>query len=322
MVAEVQHSGLKQFPIMTFSIVMGLSGFVIMLEKASFLFGFPDFLWLFFLLLDALVFAGVMTAYALKAGWHPEEVASESRHPVKMNFLPTIPISFLLLSIAFYNEINPFLAFAFWWIGMLGQLASLLFVVPHWIRHPFKIEHLNPAWFIPIVGTLLVPIVGVDAAPPAISIFFFFTGLFFWPVLLSIVLYRLIFHEPPAERFVPTLFILVAPPAVALIAYFRITGVVDFAAYGLHALALLFLLVLLALARHFLQVRRFYLSWWAYVFPLDAFTIASMLIYEVNRSYLFAVLSLSGLAIATAVFAWVGWESLRQARRGSLLVEN
>lgn len=312
---------LKTFPVMLFAIVMGLAGLVIVYEKATFLFDVPSVVWLSLLLLTSALFGVILVSYVLKAARFPEAVAEEARHPVKVNFLSTIPISFLLVSIVFFNEVNPFLAFSFWWVGMLGQLAAVLFVFPRWIRHAFRIEHLNPAWFIPIVGTILVPVVGVDAAPLFVSVFFFSVGAFFWVVFISIVMYRLIFHEPPAERFVPTLFILIAPPAVGLIAYFRITGVVDLPGYGLYSLGLFFLMVLLTMVRHF-RLSRFYISWWAYTFPLDAFTISSMLLYEVTREPLFAVLSIVGMTLATLVVGVVGWATVRQAMAGTLFDEN
>lgn len=311
---------LKPFPVMLFAVVMGLSGLVVAYEKANFLFGFPNALWVSLMALTGLVFAVVLVSYLLKLGWYPEEVLAEARHPVKSNFLSTIPISFLLLSITLFNELNPFLSFAMWWVGMVGQLLAVLYIFPRWIRHPFKIESLNPAWFIPIVGTILVPIVGVDAAPMFVSVFFFSIGMFLWVVFISIVMYRLIFHDPPAERFVPTLFILIAPPAVGLIAYFRITDLVDMSVYIMYSLALFFALVLLSMAFHF-KLKRFYLSWWAYTFPLDALTIASMLLYEVTREPLFAVFSIVALVLATAVVGLVGGVTVQQALQHRLFEE-
>ena len=43
-------------------------------------------------------------------------------------------------------------------------------------------------------------------------------------ILLTIIFYRVLFHHPIDERLMPTLFILIAPPAVGFIAYTRLTG--------------------------------------------------------------------------------------------------
>jgi len=154
-----------------------------------------------------------------------------------------------------------------------------------------------------------------------VPIFFFAVGMFFWLVFFTIVLYRLIFHAPLQKKFVPTLFIFIAPPAVALIAYFRISGDVDLFAYVLYSLALFFLIVLLSMGRHF-HMPRFFISWWAYTFPLAAFTIASMLLYEVTRESAFELLSIGGLALATLVIGYISFVTLQQAWRRTLLVED
>lgn len=311
----------KPFPIMLFAVVMGLAGLTIAVEKAAPLFGLPHWTYGVLLGLVSALFALILLLYALKIANFPDAVRAELHHPVKLNFFSTIPISFLLVSIAFYNEVNPLLGILFWYVGTPLQFVMLLFVFSRWIRHDFDLATANPAWFIPIVGTLLVPVVGVDVAPPFVSIFFFSIGLFFWLAMFSIIFYRLIFHAQLHQRFVPTLFIFIAPPAVALIAYFRITGVVDLFAYVLYSLALFFLLVLLSMGPHF-RLPRFFLSWWAYTFPLAAVTIASTLLYEVGRDPVFGWLAGLCLALATFVVGYVSFATLREVRRGTLFAED
>lgn len=67
-----------------------------------------------------------------------------------------------------------------------------------------------------IVGSIIIPIAGVKHGFVELSWFFFSVGLIFWLILLVIVLYRMFFHAPIAEKLMPTLFILFAPPAIGL----------------------------------------------------------------------------------------------------------
>ena len=63
-------------------------------------------------------------------------------------------------------------------------------------------------------------------------------------VLLTIVMYRLFFHEPLPLRLTPTLFILLAPPSVGCVAWMNLTGEVDaFARILLHTALFLALLL-------------------------------------------------------------------------------
>jgi tellurite resistance protein len=46
--------------------------------------------------------------------------------------------------------------------------------------------------------------------------------------LFAIILNRIIFHNQFAPKFMPTLFILIAPPAIGFISYIKLTGSLDF----------------------------------------------------------------------------------------------
>ncbi|HNF90288.1 MAG TPA: C4-dicarboxylate ABC transporter, partial [Thiobacillaceae bacterium] len=132
--------------------------------------------------------------------------------------------------------------------------------------------------------------------------FFLSIGLVFWLPLLTIILYRVIFHGSLPERLMPTLFILIAPPAVGFLAYLKLTGEVDAFAHVLYHAALFFTLLLFAQLRWFTRLK-FFLSWWAYSFPLTAITVATLVMFE--HSGVVAYLRLAGilLGVATVVIA-------------------
>ena len=82
---------------------------------------------------------------------------------MKLAFVPTISISLLLLAIAAMHQ-APALSKGLWVAGTVLHAGLTLYVMSSWIRHDkFEITHLNPAWFIPVVGNILVPIAGVTA---------------------------------------------------------------------------------------------------------------------------------------------------------------
>ncbi len=313
-------SWLQRFPIMMFSIVMGLSGLVIVYEKVSFLFGLspvPQILLLVFTGALFLLLAGI---FSVKLVRYPDSVIAEFRHPVKVSFFSAIPISILLLSIALYNDLSPLLGIVLWYIGVPVLTVMLLFVFSRWIRLDFDIIHANPAWFIPIVGTILVPVVGVDVAPRLVSVAYFGIGFFFWISFFAIKFYRIVFHKQMAQRFVPTLFIFMAPPAVGFVAYFRITGTLDMFGYELYGITLFFFALFVAMFRHFVMPK-FFISWWAFTFPLDAVAIATLLIYEVTRSPAFMVLSVFFTVVATLAVGAISLTTLAQFKSGALLDE-
>ncbi len=172
----------------------------------------------------------------------------------------------------------PAISFWLWAFGTVLHLAITLYVVSSWMHHTrYEIKHLNPAWFIPAVGNILVPIAGVHHAPADISWPFFSVKIFFWPVLSAIILQRLIFNPVLPERLMPTLFILIAPPAVGLLSWYNLTDKVDAVGRMLYFVALFFTVLLASQLRYFVRLK-FFLSWWAYSFPLAAITIATMVV--------------------------------------------
>jgi tellurite resistance protein len=282
---------LQHFPISFFAVVMGLAGLSIATHRVELHLGMAAFASLAIAAAAALVFVTVAAIYATKLVRHPKAVLADWHHPVRLSFFPTVSISLLLLSLIVLTAL-PSVALVLWGIGTALHLYATLVIVSAWIGpRPFEPPQLNPVWFIPAVGNILVPLAGVPLGFVEIGWLFFATGLTFWIVLMTLVFNRLIFHHPLPERLLPTLMILVAPPAVAFLSYLRLTGggLDPFARILFYAAIFLFLLVAMQ-ARRLVRLP-FALSWWAYSFPLAALTTATA-VYA----------AAAGSTILTAVF--------------------
>jgi len=310
---------IKHFPIPFFAVVMGLSGLAIAYQKAHHLFGFPKIVYELLMFSAAFAFIVIAILYLLKTFLFFDEVKADFFHPIRINFFAAISISLLLLSISFYFY-YPLVAMVFWAFGTLIHLFMTFYVVSFWIRHNFEIVHTNPAWFIPIVGNVLVPVVGVDFLPKEVSLYFFSVGMFFWLVLGTIIFYRIVFHHQLPQKFIPTLFIFIAPPAVGFVAYMRIYGAFDFTATVLLNMALFFTVLLLFMWRSFLGLK-FFISWWAFTFPLDAVAIAFMTAYQISGSLFYAAFGCLFLAIATLVVGYVAVITIINIRKKEICIE-
>ena len=301
---------LQFLPVSFFSMVMGLSGLSIALQQADALRAGLGGAGAIVGLLSAALFLLLCGLYAAKLARHPAAVREELSHPVKMSFGAAFTVSLVLLSISFQGA-APGLSWWLWVVGSVLHLAFTLYVLNTWIHQPgFEIHHISPAWFIPVVGNILVPVAGVAHGAQEISWFYFSIGLLFWIVLFTIIVYRMIFHNPLPEKLLPTLFILIAPPAVGFIAYVRLTGGIDAFANVLYYGALVLTLLLFMQLPRFLRLP-FFLSWWAYSFPLAAMTIATLIMYRHTGFAFFAGLAglllvllcliILGLVVRTAV---------------------
>jgi len=316
---ELTKRSLEHFPVQLFAVVMGLSGLSIVFAKAYHLIDMPYWIYGTLLFVDTVLFLGIFTLYIFKWLLYPEAVKKEFYHPIKSSFMATISISFLLVSIAYY-DFAPTISILFWYIGTPLQLAFTLIIIRYWIHNDLKVIHSNPAWFIPIVGNVLVPVVGVEAAPVWVSLFFFALGLFFWVVLFSIMMYRIVFHHPLAKKLVPTLFILIAPPAVGFVSYFRITnGSIDMLSSSLYFIALFTLFLLLFMLRMF-DTKQFYISWWAYAFPLAAITIATLLMHMALGTTITYLGSIALIALTTIVIGFVTHRTLKECQAEKICI--
>ncbi|KRQ87151.1 hypothetical protein ABG79_00949 [Caloramator mitchellensis] len=277
----MKDSRIKNFPISFFSVIMGLAGYTIATQKTESLFNLFK-LSNYIAYTNLTLFIIISALYIIKTAVFSNEVKYDLNHPVKMAFVPTISIAMLLLSISFL-EISSNISRVLFFIGAPLHLILSLITITKWIQHPkFQIQHFNPAWFVPILGNLLVPIAGVKFINKEILWFFFSIGIVFWVPFLSILLYRVIFHNNLSEKLMPTLFILLAPPSVAFVSYMKLVENIDNFAKVLYSFALFTLLLIVFQYNLFTKIK-FYLSWWAYIFPLSSFSIASYLVFSKTK---------------------------------------
>ncbi|MEA3274846.1 MAG: SLAC1 anion channel family protein [Pseudomonadota bacterium] len=291
---------LKFFPVSFFSMIMGLTGLSIAWHNAETAYGMTLKMSGALLALAAVLFVVLSALYVNKLLRFRDAVIKELAHPIQLNFFPTISISLLLLGIAALNH-WPGAAGVLWVLGTALHLLFTLYVMGVWIHHEhFEIHHINPAWFIPVVGNVLVPIAGVPLGFQEVSWFFFSIGMLFWLVLFAIIMYRVLFHHPLPERLMPTFFILIAPPAVGFVAYMQLTGELDPFARILYYSGLFLTLLLITQVGRFVRLE-FYLSWWAYSFPLAAITVASLIMFQQTRLVGFAAIGWALLTLVTLV---------------------
>jgi tellurite resistance protein len=288
---HIAHSRLEHMPISLFATVMGMAGLTIATQKAESLWHWDNTISMTLLAISVLIYTLLFVAYSIKTIKYPTATLQEFKHPIRMSFFPAVSIGLLLLSIPVVG-MNADIAFWMWSIGSVVQMLFTLIILSHWIHHDqLQIQHSTPAWFIPVVGNILIPITGVELGYQEISWFFFSVGIIMWLPLQAILLNRFFFHPMMPVKLLPTLFILIAPPAVGFISWLKLhNGVIDDEARLLYYFALFLTMLMTTQLRHFAKVE-FALPWWAYSFPVAAITIATMIMQEKIGGEFFAILS-------------------------------
>jgi len=323
--AELEHAQfvgsnwLMHVPIPLFALVMGTAGLGITWRKAHQVLGVPAIVGEIVLAVAAISFVAIALLYLTKWITHPAEVRTEFNHPVRSSFFPAFSISLLLLSLGAIPYSHD-LTLGLWATGTTLHLLLTLRLLGRWIVHNQQINHSNPAWFIPVVGNVLVPLPGVHLGFTEISWFFFSIGIVFWVLLFTIVFYRIVFHDQLPAKFIPTLFILIAPPAIGFLSYVLLNGgVVDGFARVLVYVALFITLLNFSLARQYMRVP-FFVSWWAYTFPMAAVSVATMEFHHLNGYDEMSIICWTLLTVTTIVIVSVFLRTLMALVQGKLFV--
>lgn len=287
---NVDLGRLKNFPISFLAICLGLIGFTLAWQKAEHILHLPFAISNYLLYITLSLIAVIFSLYLAKMIKYPKEVKKEFNHPIKLNFYPIIAKLFLITSLI-YLAINVVVSKYLWWEGVIVQSIFTIIIMSAWIKHEkFQIHHINPSWFIPVVGTIIIPIAGVKHFSSELSWFFFSIGFFWWLILTTIVFNRIIFHPPISQKLIPTLAILFAPPIIGFIALTKLLGGLNPFGNMLYYFGTFLFILIIFQAKTFAKLK-FNLPWWAYSFPLDALVIGTLLMYEETKFAFFNVAS-------------------------------
>jgi tellurite resistance protein len=308
------------FPVALFGSVMGLTGVSIAWELAHTRYGTP--VWAADALAVVAVAAFLLNAlgYAIKAITAPDAVVKEFHHPIAGNLFGTFLISVLLLPIVL-APVALLLAQIMWVAGAIGMIAFAWLIISRWMSDRQQVAHATPAWIVPVVGMLDVPLalpsLGLPPMPGVMTLALA-VGLFFAIPLFTLIFSRLVFEPPMPDALQPTLLILIAPFAVGYSAYVTTTGQTDLFAQSLYMLTLFILTILLGRLRNLVICCPFRVSWWAVSFPLAASSIAALRFATAEPNLIVDAIAIGLLALASIIIVALLVRTLYGVARGEL----
>ncbi len=311
---------LDYFPVGLFGSVMGLTGLSIAWRLAHARYGSPAWVAVVIGAVAVIAFVAVALGYAVKLATAPDAVRAEFRHPVAGNLFGTLLISLLLLPLVLI-PVSMRLAQVMWGVGALGMVVFAWTIVSRWMSDRQQVAQATPAWIIPVVGLLDVPLALPSLGLPSmhgVMVLGLAVGLFFAVPLFTLIFSRLVFEPPMPDALQPSLLILVAPFAVGLSTYVVTTGQVDLFAQSLYVLTLFVLAVLLGRLRHLPSCCPFRVSWWAVSFPLAASAIAALQFAAAEPGWITDTIALALLIFATLMIAALFVRTLIGVTRGEL----
>jgi len=294
---------LNNLPVGLFGSVMGVTGLSVAWRLAHVRYGAPEWIALAFAAIAVVAFVLMLGGYAIKLVTAFPAVREEFLHPIVGNLFGTVLNSLLQLPIV----VEPFahrLAQIMWMAGAAGMAFFAWHIVSRWMTNRQRLAHATPAWVIPVVGVLSVPLAlpalelphvhGLMVAALAI-------GLFFAVPLFTLIFARLLFEPPLPAALKPSLLILVAPFAVGYSTYTITAGQTDLFAEALFMLALFLLTILLGQLRDLPKCCPFRVSWWSVSFPLAACSVAALRFAAARPGLITDTIAVTLLSLATLV---------------------
>ncbi len=240
----------------------------------------------------------LLVPWILRWVFFKKQALSDLEHPILSNFYATISISMLILATDWIVIAkNMLLGKIFWFIGtpftiFFGLLIPfLMFKGKH-----VKLDHINPAWFTPPVGLIVIPIAGSLIIPYVsgilkeliilVNYFGWGSGFFIYLALLAICMYRFILHHPLPNTLAPTIWINLGPIGAGTIALINIVKNSSFISvqepffifgFLFWGFGIWWIIMAIVLTIHYIRKLKlpYTLSWWAFILPLGAYVAAS-----------------------------------------------
>ncbi|MET3980287.1 tellurite resistance protein [Mucilaginibacter sp. UYP25] len=257
--------------------------------------------------LAVVAFITLTVTYFIKCLKYSSSVTKEFQNPISVCFFATFIISVLLLP-GVLLPYFPKTAEVTWTVGAVLMFAFAWYVLRKWFDQRQESENAVPAWLLPVVGTLDIPIVGNHLPLKGVhevSLIAFGIGLIFSIILLTIIFSRLLFQISLPESVQPTLLILTGPLALAFSVYHGLTGVLDLFAGVLFYFNLFILLLFGSKIMLIPAACPFKVSWWSVSFPLTAVTFSTLVYSEYHADLAHQLLAISMLFITTIVIAYI-----------------
>jgi tellurite resistance protein len=273
------RTAITRIPLNTFAIALSLTGLAEAWSDAGAVLGLPVPLTEAFWILAAIVAVWMVVAHIVRGTRSEETLASQLTHPAQGPVAAILPLIGMLFGINLHS---------FWPVGgtvliVAAIVAAGLFsawILAFWMRGELALDSVHGAYFLPGVAASLLAggAASVIGARP-LAIGAFAVGGLLWVVMFVLVGARLAFRPSLPAPLVPTMTILMAPPAVAGISWFAYDGGrIDIVEQGLLGLAVILVLMQVLLLPRYRKLT-FSLGFWSFGFPtafMGAFAIVAI----------------------------------------------
>lgn len=263
------------------------------------------------------------SVFSIVYGWQQlrrhRTFTTDLKHPVTGPLTAYIPVIGILLTVRFGTFLpRPVQAWLCWILVIAGALTAAR-LLAHWLTGELNIGVMHPGYFLPVVAGPFIAAIGLAAVGSHYSALAAFgTGMFFWLVVGTLVMGRLVDRGPLPLPARPLLSILLSAPATGGIAWLVLNGgTPDVVAAGFLGVIIVLLLMQIALGGHFLPLQAD-IGLWAFTFPAASSSNFAMRWLAAVKPAGWAAMSWTILAVGTTIVLAIAAVTATALRRRPL----
>jgi len=302
-------------------------------------------------------YAALLVPWTLRWLLHFDYAHRDLEHPVATNFFVTMPVATVILGTNIHLIWSAYLAPAAvfgltlgcWILAILGVAFFTLYSTFRFIRveTPPDPQTMNFSWIMAPIANMALLLLGNQVLGTAVRLHSSWSltlfvmnaamlgiGFFLFFFVAAIIFVRLVQHPLPPAETTPTFGIFLSAAGLAVSAVLDLgvhakamglvqeQGLFDLGGATLWGFGMWILGITATICLY--QLRRngipFGLGWWAFVFPLAAYTIGSMKIAVRYPSALTRGYALGLTVLLAALWLWIVFKTLQGLARGTLFL--
>ncbi|QCO97241.1 potassium-tellurite ethidium and proflavin transporter [Arthrobacter sp. 24S4-2] len=315
-------SGRTRVPLNTLAIPLGLAGLAQVWSVATSALSLPFELGQAFWLIAAISWIWTIAVHVYRGTRTDQPLSHQLTHFAQGPLAALLPIAAMLLGAALHRTI-PIAGTVLTLISLGAAAAFAAWILSFWMRGEMPLESVHGGYYLPISAAGLVgALTAAETGPEWLAVGSFAIGIFFWLVISVFVFLRLALRPTMPAPLVPTLAIMMAPPAVASAAWLTISGGrPDHVFEGLTAMTALMMMIQVLLLPRYCALP-FSLGFWSFTFPVASVAALAITWLHLLQPLAWQAITVGLLAAVTLLVVSIATKSIllliataREARR-------
>ncbi|MET3934437.1 transporter [Arthrobacter sp. OAP107] len=308
--AAVPTAGPTRVPLNTLALPLGLAGLAQVWSVAASALGLPFELGQAFWLIAAIAWIWTVSVHVHRGRRTDQPFSHQLTHLAQGPLAALLPLAAMLLGAGLHRTV-PIAGTVLTLVSVGAAAAFAAWILSFWMQGELPLESVHGGYFLPISATGLVgALAAAQTGLDWLAVGSFLVGIFFWLVISVFFFLRLALRPAMPSSLVPTLSILVAPPAVASAAWLTISGGrPDHVFEGLTAMTVFMVLMQVMLFPRY-RALPFSLGFWSFTFPAASVAALAITWLHLLRPLAWQAITVGLLAALTLFVLMIAMKSI------------